>query len=105
MAAERIEVSVEDAADAATSVVAQRLADAEHEIYRDAAAAYAGFARVCRAEMELEPQVVLRAHLHPLVDVAEFGQLTAPNAARDAVDRWTNAFRRGWLAHISDVAC
>jgi hypothetical protein len=64
----------------------------------DVMACYAGFARVCRAEMELEPEVVLRAHLAPVVDIAEVEKLATAidDVDPDVVDRGADVFRQGW---------
>jgi hypothetical protein len=63
---------------------------------------YLAFERVCRDEMRLEPESVLRAHLGALeADAIEgVGGLKGAKPDRAAVRRWRELFERVWRARV-----
>jgi hypothetical protein len=97
LASDDAELSAREAISAATESIAHGLAEVEAEIAAKVTASYAGFAEICREEMGLEANVVLRAHLEPLPIVAELDELDG-QAEAEGVKRWADSFRRAWRA-------
>jgi hypothetical protein len=74
----------------------EALAQADGQIRAGAAAVYEAFARVCRQEMGLEPEVVLRAHVGPLdLDVLE-----GTKPAKAELADWHELFERQWRKRV-----
>jgi len=72
-------------------------ATAREELRSEAAAVYGGFAAVCRRDMRLEPDVVLRAHLGPLI-VEQLGidELDGAKPDKRQLADWRGLFARQW---------
>jgi hypothetical protein len=68
----------------------------------EAAAVLEAFSWVCREEMGLEPETVLRATLGPLyVDLLGLDQLVGAKPDKAALKEWHAMFRRKWAERVS----
>jgi hypothetical protein len=89
------EVPLEEASSAALAAAERSFAEAEGQVRSRAAAVFEAFRRVCR-EMRLEPEVVLRAHLGPLVDEFGLDELAGVKPDKKTLAGWSEVFTRAW---------
>jgi hypothetical protein len=60
------------------------------------------FARSAAKEMGLDPELVLRAHLGPLVDQLELEELDAVKPDRNACAAWGEVFTGVWRKRVEE---
>jgi hypothetical protein len=71
------------------------------EVRSRAAAVFEGFAAVCRDQLQLDPQTVLRAHLGDLhVGMLGLEQLDGAKPDRAALRDWRELFARKWRERV-----
>lgn len=69
---------------------------AAHEFRADGGAVFQAFAVVCRRQLRLEPETVLRAHLGPYVEQLGLGEFERAKPDRAAVREWRDVFETYW---------
>jgi hypothetical protein len=75
---------------------------AQEHIRSQAAAVYEAFCRVCREELRVEPETVLRAFLVPLHhDALGLDQLDGAAPAEEELTAWHEMFGRKWRERVS----
>jgi hypothetical protein len=60
------------------------------------AAILEAFAAVCRKQLRLEPEVVLRSHLGPYVDRLRLDEFDRAKPDKAAVRRWRELYEAHW---------
>jgi hypothetical protein len=75
---------------------------AQEHIRSQAAAVYEAFCRVCREELRVEAETVLRAFLGPLHhDALGLDQLDGAEPDEDALGEWREMFARKWRERVA----
>jgi hypothetical protein len=75
--------------------------EAEDQIRSQAAAVYGAFGRVCREEMGVEPQTMLKANLGPLYHEAlGLDKLDGAKPDKAALAGWHSLFQRKWRERV-----
>jgi hypothetical protein len=81
--------------------IVRTAAGASAQLRSEAAAVYEAFAKVCRDEMGLEPDVVMQAHLGPLhVAMLGLDALDGVKPDKAHLADWHEMFRRKWRERV-----
>jgi hypothetical protein len=89
--------------DAARPVLVKTFDAAAEQVRAEAAAVYEAFGQVCRSEMGLEPETVLRAHLYgPYLETLGLDQLEGAKPDKTTVRQWRDMFERKWRRRLGD---
>jgi hypothetical protein len=100
-AADPGELTPEDVADIVDETMGKAFDEVEKHLRSQAAAVHEAFARVCREQMGVEPETVLKATLGPLyLDLLGFDQLDGAEPDREALAAWREMFARKWRKRV-----
>jgi hypothetical protein len=96
------DLTPEDVADIVAETMGKAFDKAEVHLRSQAAAVYEAFSRVCREEMGIETETVLRATLGPLYfEMLGLDQLKGAEPDREALGAWHGLFQRKWRERIA----